>query len=377
MEQALDGLKIFELYQDTNSNREQNFKNNLNSNLQVETTYDRVDVNYEWLDLMEGTIRYLDNILRNPNRFIVNEEEIVKVELARRITVESIRHLSKHTNLIQDINENDEVMPSKILNINKDESYDTYENRFIYTLIQRMKGFLEIKKRENVTPFLKDFKKFEYQARSMVGKEKIMFNLTIDSRVDNKQTPKAGEKSIEERFARLEDDIAALTNTEVYKDLKKKNVALVIPPIKKTNVILKNNNFQFAMHLWNYLQNNVNDNSKRTKENKNYEDTGLLKEYINETFLLDYLVLSTLNKDAQMLRNKKEVVENLTNSLIARIVELNIDLPEEELREMLGTKIMVAKNKKLASYNEIQNAFTAQIKRYMDRISAFKLEGEK
>ena len=51
---------------------------------------------------MEETVRYIDNILRNPNRFIVNEEEIVKVELARRITVESIRHLSKHTNFIQE-----------------------------------------------------------------------------------------------------------------------------------------------------------------------------------------------------------------------------------------------------------------------------------
>lgn len=35
--------------------------------------------NYEWLTIMEDTIRYLDNILRNPNRFIVNEEDIVKI----------------------------------------------------------------------------------------------------------------------------------------------------------------------------------------------------------------------------------------------------------------------------------------------------------
>ena len=34
---------------------------------------------------MEFTVPYLDNILRNPNRFIINEEEIVKIELARKI----------------------------------------------------------------------------------------------------------------------------------------------------------------------------------------------------------------------------------------------------------------------------------------------------
>lgn len=40
---------------------------------------------------MEQTVPYIDNIFRNPNRFIINEEEIVKIERARRITVESIK----------------------------------------------------------------------------------------------------------------------------------------------------------------------------------------------------------------------------------------------------------------------------------------------
>ena len=34
---------------------------------------------------------------------LLNEEEIVKIELARKVTVESIKHLAKHTNLIQDV----------------------------------------------------------------------------------------------------------------------------------------------------------------------------------------------------------------------------------------------------------------------------------
>ena len=65
----------------------ENFTSNIRSTAGVSTKYEQVIVDYEWLDLMEDTIRYLDNILRNPNRFIVNEEEIVKIELARRVTV--------------------------------------------------------------------------------------------------------------------------------------------------------------------------------------------------------------------------------------------------------------------------------------------------
>ena len=79
---------------DTVSERDRSrFTDNIRSNLSVNTDLKRVETDFEWLDLIEDTIKYLDNILRNPNRFIVNEEEIVKVELARRITVESIKHL--------------------------------------------------------------------------------------------------------------------------------------------------------------------------------------------------------------------------------------------------------------------------------------------
>ena len=138
----MSNLKVMDLYNNTGGKTAEKFLDNTRSNLLVSTDVNKVEADFEWLDLMEDTIRYLDNILRNPNRFIVNEEEIVKVELARRITVDSIKHLSKHTNFIQEIEDNGDVKPSKILNINKDESYDTYENRLIYTLIENMRNFI-------------------------------------------------------------------------------------------------------------------------------------------------------------------------------------------------------------------------------------------
>ncbi len=258
-------LKVTELL-DTLGEREQDkFNNNIRSSLVVNTDINRVDVDFEWLEIMEDTIKYLDNILRNPNRFIVNEEEIVKVELARRITVESIRHLSKHTNYIQKIEDNGDVKPSKILNIQKDESYDTYENRLIYTLIDNMRNFLEIKKKDMIlSSSVKDVKKAKYSARSKVGKEQVFVEMNYTSSLIDKNEPK-GEFSVDERIKRLDDNITMLMNTDVFKILKRAHVARVIPPIKKTNVILKNTNFQYAMKLWDYLQNHVADDTKIVK----------------------------------------------------------------------------------------------------------------
>ena len=89
------------------------FLEELNSTLAIKTDYDSKEYNYTWIEIFEDVIPYIDNILRNPKRFIINEEEVVKVELSKKVTVESIIHLTQHTNYIQDIEDNGDVKPSK------------------------------------------------------------------------------------------------------------------------------------------------------------------------------------------------------------------------------------------------------------------------
>ena len=158
-------LLVIDLYNESDREKITKFNSSIKSDYTITSNYEKVEADFAWLDIMEDTIMYLDNILRNPNRFIINEEEIVKVEQARRITVDSIKHLAKHTSYIQEIEEDGDVKPSKILNINKDESYNTYENRLIYTLINNMKMFIDLKEKAFVSSSsLKDDKRCEYNA---------------------------------------------------------------------------------------------------------------------------------------------------------------------------------------------------------------------
>ena len=308
----MDRLKILDLYNNSSDKKKENFNKKINSTLEVKLDYDKVDCDYEWLDIMEDTIRYLDNILRNPNRFIVNEEEVIKIELARRVTVESIKHLSRNTNLIQDYDKKTgDVKPSKILNINKEESFNTYENRFIYSLIQNMKSFIARKKSMNQiseSSTLKDNKTLTYNGTSKVGDEDIKISMQLDSKIDNKNPIKdESGLSINDRIEKLELQISDLTSTDVYRNLAKLHIALVTSPIKKTNVILKNVNFQYAVKLWNYMQENIDGNSKRIKDSKTYKDDGELKNYIDESFLLNYLAVDSLNKKTTTEEEKKEI----------------------------------------------------------------------
>ena len=60
----MNELEIISLYNEANEEQNNRFSENISSNLHVKTAYDRVNTNFEWLEIMEDTIRYLDNILR-------------------------------------------------------------------------------------------------------------------------------------------------------------------------------------------------------------------------------------------------------------------------------------------------------------------------
>ena len=140
----------------------------------------------EWVDVIEECLVPLDEIVRNPRKFIVIEEDIIDISLARSISVESVRHLAQHTNLIAMVDEKKgTVTPSKILNTAKEESYEVYENRFIYTLISHTTDFVK-KKKENLkkNPRLKDNKKIEYNSSTLVGEEKINVSIQLNTDLD-------------------------------------------------------------------------------------------------------------------------------------------------------------------------------------------------
>ena len=378
----MDRLKILDLYNNSSDKKKENFNKKINSTLEVKLDYDKVDCDYEWLDIMEDTIRYLDNILRNPNRFIVNEEEVIKIELARRVTVESIKHLSRNTNLIQDYDKKTgDVKPSKILNINKEESFNTYENRFIYSLIQNMKSFIARKKSMNQiseSSTLKDNKTLTYNGTSKVGDEDIKISMQLDSKIDNKNPIKdESGLSINDRIEKLELQISDLTSTDVYRNLAKLHIALVTSPIKKTNVILKNVNFQYAVKLWNYMQENIDGNSKRIKDSKTYKDDGELKNYIDESFLLNYLAVDSLNKKTTTEEEKKEIKEEvnqrIVNTMLDQMLSVDDTLTEDELKNIIVKQYEVIKYKNITNIKTLYNIFNKQIDKYLNKFNNLKI----
>lgn len=320
------------------------FLNNINAILSVKKDYEKKEYDYEWIDMIDETLPYLDNILRNPKRFIINEEEVVQVEKSKKVTVESIIHLTQHTNYIQKIEDNGDVKPSKILNINKEESLDTYENRFVFTLINNTRTFFE--QRSSVTgeySYFKDKKELKYEANSMIGAEEVEISLDITSRNEVKleSEQRNSKESIAERLKRIKIQLDGFTGTELMQTLSKLHVPPVRSPIRKTNVILKNPNFQKAESLWNYIQ-MYEEKDVNEKEHKDYYDESNLREEYNQAFLMLYLANKYLDQKTAEFTRQKFLSQTL-NRVIENILDSDYEITESQIKELFDKQLKLIK----------------------------------
>ena len=322
------------------------FMNNLNSTLFVKKDYDMKDFDYEWVDIIEDVLPYIDNILRNPKRFIINEEEIVKVELARRVTVESVIHLTQHTNLIQKIEDNGDVKPSKILNINREESLDTYENRFIFTLINNLRTFYEERIEATAgNSYCIDKNEMKYEANTKVLNENIKISVGINdiSRNIKEAGGSKNHMSLQERLAAIKIQIDGFFGSELVQTLARLHVPPVRSPIRKTNVILKNPNFKKAEELWNYIQ-SFESKDKKEKEKKNYFDKGLLKNQYDQAFLMTFIANKNLITTSSST-TESNIINQMMSRLIDNLLDTDGDLTEDKIKEMFNKQITLIKNR--------------------------------
>jgi len=213
------------------------------------------DISIDWIDTIEEVLPNLDTIVRNPRKFIVQEEDIVDVSLARSISTESVKYLAQHTNMISKVDKDGSVTPSKILNITKEESFEIYENRFIYTLLLKLKDFVTMRydkiKRATATQDVLDLEiesRFNLPSKKVTYRTEFLAQLSFDEvmRLDPDTLTKI------ERVAKIDRIITDFLSSSFAKSMR--NSAPVRPPIMRTNVILKEPNFKKALTLWQFIE---------------------------------------------------------------------------------------------------------------------------
>ena len=357
----------------------QEFLDKVDSKLMVDVNKSQIVENDEWIEMVEFSLPHLEKALTKEIKNIVTEEEIIKIELIKKVTVESVKHLSKNVNYVDRFNQKTgEVIPKKILNAYKEETFITYENRFLYSLIKLIEDYMYLREKDQQTEYKgKNQQKANYQAEIKYKKEKIKVDFNYDAEMPTSVKKSAGTaKRIEDIKKKIKD----LKTTTVYQLLDSKRVTLVKSPIKMTNVLLKNVHFQYALKLWNYLSDQMEIKDKAVKANKEYEEKGIAKKLVDENIYLMHLIFKNNNVAEKLKGQRKSAVEDekvrkeLTDNLIEKIIELNPDISDKDLKQMIADKLIVMKTRKLISLKPIEDKFKDSIDKYMLQVKKVRLK---
>ena len=304
------------------------FANNISSgknNLNVYRRINRKKLDRAWIDIIDDTIINLDNIVRKPRLYIAREEEIVPIELSRSITTESVKHLAQHTNMIAEIDEDDNIIPNKILNINKEESYEMYENRFVYTLLLKLKDFVDKRaKLIEESEGNESAVNVNLESKFKFGDKDLDFQIKLKSSF-------IGEEDAEEDNQKFISDcervkkIQTIINTFLLSPFAKtmSRYALVKPPITRTNVILKNPDFKKALILWQFV-NTYEKLGYEVHSTETLEDIAQdSHEIVIENNFLNYLFyynIILLNQPKEKITRKSKINPKFVKKFVEQAV---------------------------------------------------------
>ncbi len=367
---------------ETQSEEKDVFTSRIDSKLIMDMSKKQILDDDEWIDLVNFTIPHLEKALNKWNKQIITEEEIIKMELIKKVSIESIKHLAKHTNFVTEFDEDTgEVIPSKILNAYKEESFITYENRFLYTLIKLIDDFIYIRTRDddekNKGYKGKNYQKAKYEGTTKINKEKIKVNFEYVSEEVEEQSK---SRENEDKIKQLKKGMTLIKATELYKLLDSQRIVLVKSPLKMTNVLLKNVHFQYCVKLWGYLNSHLDAQTKALKAQKEYEEKGIAKELIDEDFFVKYLIFNSINFQSSNSRKLKSSLlddkerKELTDKLIEKLININPEMTDQDLKKIIAEKYISYRSKKDISLKPLEDEFNKRIKEYLEKIGKLRIK---
>ena len=293
-----------------------------------------------FLDVIIGAYPSLLKICRDPKKTLAYMQEVVAMEKAKKVDSESIRHLASHTQYIRDINEQNEVIPSKILSTYAEDNLGIYENRFIKSLINRVIVFLDTRLKlmdENLESISADEIRYKNNIKLSHRKIDLEMNIKISNEILD-ETQKARELFDKTKDAL--DKYRALKGTGLYQAVAK--LKDVVPPIMKTNIILHNPDFKIAYNLWLFIDRTTEVGYNVQSDEKTNDDDDVILNDFNHlgTFLINNLMYQRGLNSLEVFDGEKNVRElHHDDNTKYELEPKDIKLSHQEISEYLLSRI--------------------------------------
>ena len=322
-----------------------------NASVEIKRRYSLRAIDKVWVEKIESCLDALDRVTRNPSRFIEEEELVMPIELTKRITPRSLRHLSQHTDYISEYTE-DTVTPSKLLNVFREETIYTYENRFVNTLLNRLYLFVSRRYRAAKEQG-RDEKKTSMHVESEFSDGTLRGKLTlgIELSEDPGQDIVIGETMYSnEMWSRVE-RLNQIVSDYAFGDfVKQMGNNFVRPPIVHTNAINKNKYLKECLALWEFIESYeyvgfemlVQETAEKSSEdylNRVYETLGLqycmFRKDLQQKQTQDMILAEELT-DAPLTPKFVDVLQKYTSddfNIVQSFYQKEIEIQTEGIRK--------------------------------------------
>ena len=303
-------------------------------------------VDEQWLTVVEEGLTAIFNIVDKPRRFITTSEEVVPVALAKKITADSVRHLSQNTQFIV-ANAKGEIQPTKILNVTTEESYDLYENRFVYHLIQRLFAFVD--KRTDVIFWSTGDETCDVMSmESSIDDAYEEISYKVEMKIRNRQSLVENDTDNMSIFKRIDRvrRMSRVLRSSSFCDIMN-GCARVYSPIQRTNLMMKDPDYRTCYKLWQFIENydEVGYSIEEQDSALEFDEEYLLQMYIG--LITNYTVFKSLlesdpRKMSEIAQEKREPVKPKFIKEIKEEIVDDYNIPDVEVRKVIIEEVTQA-----------------------------------
>ena len=304
-------------------------------NQQHKILHKKIDEN--WIDFIEQNIDAIFKIIQKPRSFIATKEEVVPVGLAKKITADSVRHLSMNTQFIAS-DEGGDIQPTRILNVSTEESSfkDAYEE-------VNYKIELNIKDLQNVAK----------------SREEHM--------------------DLFKRIEEIQKKVRALRKSPFCQTMA--GCTVVRSPIQRTNLMMKDPYYRTCYKLWQFIESyddigyTIDEQDTAIEMDEDY----LVRMYTN--LISNYTVFKSLtdgdgrSEDVLAQRNFEKIKPKFIKEIREEIVD-DYNLPDVEVRRVLIEEVTQAQLDAEARLRK-ERAKTAALEQERERLRAKISDTEK
>ena len=210
-------------------------------------------IDEDWVEEIEKGLVFIEKAIKEDRQFILSQGDVVPIEKVKSVSKESVQHLARHSDLISEYEEGEDIIPDKLYTVERLNDYTVYENRFLYMLLCYLRDFVSLRYSNIIEATNKYDAVLTMNKEFMLGKEKVNCSVNLhDVRMDDEYLKEHNQsKAVIDRIMLILKAVLSFLSTPLMEYQAK--VPMIKPPITKTNVLKMNNNFKGAVALYDFI----------------------------------------------------------------------------------------------------------------------------